>query len=147
MATPRVFVSSTCYDLQELRYQLRQFIAGLGYEPVMSEYGDIFYDFDEHVQDACRQEIARSHLFVLIVGNNYGSIYHGHEETEAIPDSVTLREFRKALDVGIPKFVFVNQWVLYDYQNYRRALGQHICRVLRCQRSRPMRMLRTSGTS
>lgn len=42
MAAPRVFVSSTCYDLQEVRYQLRTFIEDFGFIPVMSEYGDIF---------------------------------------------------------------------------------------------------------
>ena len=44
MAVPRVFISSTCYDLQEIRFQLRRFIQDIGYEPVMSEFGDIFYD-------------------------------------------------------------------------------------------------------
>lgn len=122
MAIPRVFVSSTCYDLQEIRLQLRSFIQTMGFDPVMSEFGDIFYDLSEHVQDSCRAEIARCNMFVLVVGNNYGSIYHRHQGIAEVPDSVTLQEFRKALEVGVPKFIFVNRFVQHDFENYRRSL-------------------------
>lgn len=44
MADMRVFVSSTCYDLSLLRSQLRTFIKSVGYEPVMSDHGDVIYD-------------------------------------------------------------------------------------------------------
>ncbi len=42
MAVPRMFISSTCFDLHEVRRNIRDFISNFGYEPVMSEYGDIF---------------------------------------------------------------------------------------------------------
>lgn len=126
MAIPRIFISSTCYDLQEIRFQLRRFIQEVGYDPVMSEFGDIFYDLDEHVQDACKDEISRSNLFVLIIGNNYGSIYHRHTEKGGLPDSVTLQEFRKALEVGIPKYIFLNRFVQHDFENYKRALSKYL---------------------
>ena len=76
MAVPRVFISSTCYDLQEIRHNLRNFIGSFGYEPVMSEFGDIFYEYDQHVQDACLKEIEKCNMFLLVIGNNYGSMYH-----------------------------------------------------------------------
>ncbi len=65
MPSPRIFVSSTCYDLHDVRHALREFIEGFGHEPVMSEYGDIFYQYDSNVQDACIAEIEKCHLFVL----------------------------------------------------------------------------------
>lgn len=37
MAVPRVFVSSTWYDLKYIRENLKYFIRGLGYEPVLAE--------------------------------------------------------------------------------------------------------------
>jgi len=125
MAVPRVFISSTCYDLQEIRFQLRRFIEDFGYEPVMSEFGDIFYDLSKHVQDACKDEISKSNLFILIIGNNYGSLYYKHNEEENLPDSITLQEFRKALEVGVPKYIFINKFVQYDYENYKRALSTY----------------------
>ncbi len=126
MAFPRIFISSTCYDLQEIRFQLRHFIEDFGFEPVMSDFGDIFYDFDEHIQDACKDEIKKSNMFILIIGNNYGSIYHKHDSESLLPDSVTLQEFREALEIGIPKFIFINKFVQHDFENYRRSLSKKI---------------------
>ena len=48
MKIPKIFVSSTCYDLNIVRSQLRGFIKRLGYEPIMSEYGDVLYDPRSH---------------------------------------------------------------------------------------------------
>ncbi|QES88079.1 DUF4062 domain-containing protein [Rhizosphaericola mali] len=66
MAIPRLFVSSTCYDLQEIRFQLRNFIRDFGYDAVMSEFDDIFYSYEAHVQDSCIEEINKCHLFILV---------------------------------------------------------------------------------
>lgn len=122
MATPRIFVSSTCYDLQEIRFQLRYFINEFGYDAVMSDFDDIFYSYETHVQDSCLEEISKCQLFILVVGNNYGSFYHQDKQESKIPDSVTLKEFRKALEVKIYKHIFINRYVDYDYKNYKRAL-------------------------
>lgn len=81
------------------------------------------------MQDACRREIERCQLFVLLIGNRYGSLYHRQQgETKELPDSVTLQEFRKALDVGVPKFIFINKFVLHDFDNFRRSLANHLKR-------------------
>ena len=122
MATPRIFVSSTCYDLQEIRFQLRKFIEDFGLEPVMSDFGDIFYNFSKHVQESCKDEIEKCQLFILVIGNNYGSLYFKNEDSKEVPDSVTLQEFRKALETKVFKHIFINKFVNYDYQNYKRAL-------------------------
>jgi hypothetical protein len=124
MASPRLFVSSTCYDLQEIRFQLRNFIEDFGYDAVMSEFDDIFYSYESHVQDSCLEEISKCQLFILVVGNNYGSFYHQDKQENKIPDSVTLREFRKALEVKVYKHIFINKYVDYDYKNYKRALDK-----------------------
>lgn len=126
MAAPRVFVSSTCYDLHEVRYQLRTFIEDFGFIPVMSEYGDIFYDYKKHVQDACKDEIEKSQLFILIIGNNYGSYYYNNDKSNQIPDSVTLQEFKKAININIRKHIFVNKFVDHDYGNFRRLREEYL---------------------
>ena len=130
MAQPRIFISSTCYDLQEIRYQLKEFIEEFGYLPVMSEFGDVFYDYKKHIQDACKNEIDKSQLFVLIVGNNFGSIYYKHREKEILPDSVTMQEFRKAIEIDVYKHIFVNRFVDYDYHNYKKALDKSLKKYL-----------------
>lgn len=125
MAAPKIFVSSTCYDLHEVRHNIHKFIKDFGYEPVMSEYGDIFYPPDEHVQDACVKAIDSCNMFVLIIGDKYGSIYHRdkrEKENDFVPNSVTLKEFHNALVLNIPKAIFINRFVYHDYKNYRRFL-------------------------
>jgi hypothetical protein len=41
MAKPRVFISSTFYDLRQLREDLDDFIRSMGYEAVRNEEGNI----------------------------------------------------------------------------------------------------------
>ena len=130
MAQPRIFVSSTCYDLQEIRSQLRSFIEDFGFLPVMSDYGDIFYDYQKHIQDSCKDEIEKSQLFVLIIGNNYGSIYYKQKDTVKTPDSVTMQEFRRAIEVDIFKHIFINKYVDYDYKNYLKSENKYITECL-----------------
>lgn len=43
MAKPRVFISSTFYDLRTVRLELDKFIESIGYEPIRNEEGDIPY--------------------------------------------------------------------------------------------------------
>jgi len=126
MASPSVFISSTCYDLQEIRNTLREFIIDFGFDPVMSEFGDVFYEFNVHTQDACLSEIEKCNIFILIIGNNYGSFYHRELEEAVVPDSITLKEFQKALSINIPKHIFINRFVHYDYQNFKKSLNDNI---------------------
>lgn len=72
MARLRVFVSSTCYDLDILRSELRPFIVSMGYEPVMSEYSDILFDPRSNAQDSCLKEVAGCDMVVLIIGSRFG---------------------------------------------------------------------------
>lgn len=43
MAAPRVFVSSTYYDLRHVRDDIEIFLKRLGYTPVMHDKGSITY--------------------------------------------------------------------------------------------------------
>ncbi len=112
MASPRVFISSTCYDLKYIRENLKFFIKNLGYEPVLSEEGAIFYDPKLHVQDACLQEVQSCHLFVLIIGGRYGANF---KDTER---SITNKEFLEAVKHKIPIFALVEQKVYEQYFVY-----------------------------
>lgn len=123
MPAPRIFISSTCFDLEEVRVNLRKFIEDFGYEPVMSEFGDIFYEFNSHVQDSCIQSIKNSDVYILIIGDYYGSKYHSAQNTQKeVPESVTLMEFKNAIKEAKLKYIFINKFVEYDYNNYRTYL-------------------------
>ena len=44
MSAPKVFVSSTCYDLKQVRQDIESFILSYGYTPILSErHGCLLY--------------------------------------------------------------------------------------------------------
>ena len=73
MAKPRVFISSTFYDLRQIRVELDKFIESLGYEPVRNEEGDIPYGKEDALQDYCYKEISNIDILISIIGIRYGS--------------------------------------------------------------------------
>jgi Domain of unknown function (DUF4062) len=114
MATPRVFVSSTCYDLKYIRENLKYFIRTLGFEPILSEEGAVFYNPTQHTHDACLTEIPNTQLFVLLIGGRYGGRYYKSDE------SITNAEYREAIRLKIPVFALVETAVYNEHHVYLR---------------------------
>lgn len=112
MAIPRVFVSSTWYDLKYIRENLRYFVKTLGYDPVLSEEGAVYYDPSMHTHDACLTEIPTCQLFLLIIGGRFGGRFHGGK------DSVTNHEYREAVKHKIPVFALVESAVYNEHHVY-----------------------------
>lgn len=113
MAIPRVFVSSTCYDLKYIRENLKYFVRTIGYEPVLSDDGDIFYNPSSHTHDACLKEVSTCQIFVLIIGGRYGGAF---KESDS---SITNNEYREAVKEKIPVFVLVEASVYSDHNLYQ----------------------------
>ena len=104
---PNVFLSSTMYDLSELRVQLRQFIDGLGWRAVMSEHDSFPIDANQTTVENSRRNVRENaDVFVMVVGARYGSV-----DAEA-DKSVTNLEFVEAWARGVPVYVFVRKDVL-----------------------------------
>lgn len=115
MAVPRVFISSTCYDLSEVRDRLISFFSSLGFETVLSERGDVFYHPDLHTHEACVNEISNCHIFVLIIGGRFGGKYKIEPEK-----SITNAEFLAAKELGLPVFSFIKNDVLADHNIFQK---------------------------
>jgi len=123
MARPRVFVSSTYYDLKHLRSALEGFIDGLGFEPVLSEKGSIAYAPDLALDESCYREARQADIMVLIIGGRYGSEKSGTADKEASDfysryDSITREEFRSAETSGVPLYILIERGVYAEYQTY-----------------------------
>jgi hypothetical protein len=116
MPTPRVFVSSTCYDLHYIRDSLEMFIRTMGFEPVLSERGHVYYNPSMHVQDSLLDEVAKCQMFVLVIGGRFGSKFKGSEE------SVVNHEYRKAIDSRIPVFAVVESAVYSGFKVYLKNM-------------------------
>ena len=111
---PNVFVSSTMYDLSDLRARLGQSIQALGWRAVMSEHDSFPIDPDQSTIENCRRNVRENaDIFVLAVGARYGSI-----DVE-LGKSVTNLEFEEARSRGVPAYVFVRKDVLAQLQIWK----------------------------
>jgi hypothetical protein len=122
MAKPRVFLSSTFTDLYEVRNAIKAFLVELGYEPVLFETGAITFDSKIKIDEACYNEVTACHLFVLLIGGEYGSPTSMETHAKSRPlkhyESITKHEFISAKEKGIPIFIFVKSQVFEEYQFY-----------------------------
>ena len=113
MAKPRVFVSSTFYDLKQVREDLDRFILGLGYEAVLHESGDIPYGKDRPPEGYVHREIEMCDILVCVIGGRYGT-----ESQEQPGSSITQRELHTAIENQVQVFIFVEQAVHSEYSTY-----------------------------
>jgi len=107
-SAPTVMVSSTFYDLRQIRADLARFITDdLGYIPLLSEFPSFPVDPDLDTISNCITRVERNaDILVLVIGGRYGSI-------DARTDrSVTNLEFLAARRKGIPIYAFVEKGVL-----------------------------------
>lgn len=124
MARPRVFVSSTYYDLKHLRSSIENFIEQLGYEPVLSEKDSIAYIPDAPLDESCYREAKSCDLFVLIIGGRYGSPTSDQKKKVQKDDfferyeSITKREYESAVERDIPTYILIDSSVDAEYQTF-----------------------------
>lgn len=94
-----IFVSSTCYDLAQIRTDLKDFIEKLGHNPILSEEHDFPIDPNkENIENCINAVKEKADIFVLIIGNRYGCTNNGK--------SITNIEFLTAVEKGIPIYIF-----------------------------------------
>ena len=99
-ANLNIFVSSMCYDLSQIRKDLREFITGLGHNPILSEQNDFPIDPQLDNWENCINAVKEyADVFVLIIGENYG--YVGKTGK-----SITNTEYLTAVQKGIPIYTF-----------------------------------------
>ncbi len=125
MASPRVFISSTCYDLSDERDGLLSFCRGFGFEATLSERGDVFYHPDLHTHSACVRETSSCQLFVLIIGGRFGGKYVVDRSK-----SITNAEYMSAREQGIPIFAFVKQDVINDHNIWQKNKDKPFAREI-----------------
>lgn len=119
MAEPRVFISSTFKDLKYIRPEVEEFINSLGYKAVRFETGDIPFSSDKPLDDMCYDEVSVSDLYVLIIGQNYGTVKKPNIEDSNKQISITRAEYRCALRNKLKIYVFVDKEMHYRYKEYK----------------------------
>lgn len=112
MARPRVFISSTFYDLRQIRADLDSFIKRMGYESVRNESGKIPYGKDEKPEEYCYREIGFCDIVVAVIGGKFGT------QSQQSAYSISQEEIRAAVEQDKSLFVFIEKGVLSEYQIY-----------------------------
>ena len=121
MAKPRVFVSSTYYDLKHIRSSLENFIDSLGFESILSEKGQIAYSPDISLDESCYKEVRNADIFIIIIGGRYGSEKSGSTEKKEKQffdryDSITKQEYKSAVDKDVPTYILIDKSVYSEYK-------------------------------
>lgn len=148
MALLKAFVSSTCYDLNIVRSELRAYLQALGHEPVMSDFNDVLFDPRSHTHESCIKEIGNADVVILIIGSRYGgtaipkainsldidnlkSLSKGNKILES-PEkiSITQLEILKAIESNIPIFTFIDSRVMHDHLFYEKNKDKGILESL-----------------
>ena len=90
-----IFISSTCYDLLDLRSELYRYLRSLGLHPRLSEFGysDFAHPANHNAIETCLFNVDQADAYVLICHQRYG------KEIDNIfwPISATHAEFCRAL--------------------------------------------------
>ena len=114
MARPRIFVSSTYYDLKNVRADLERYIDDRGFDPVLHERGQIPYGKDEKLEEYCYKEIEHCDIVVSIIGGRRGS------DSSHDPYSISQQELKTAIEHGRPVYIFIERSVLAEHKTYER---------------------------
>lgn len=112
MARPRVFISSTYFDLRVVRADLERFVKEIGYEPVLFERGHVPYGKDEALEDSCYREISGCDILITLIGGKFGT------QSKDERHSITQKELKTAIKLGKQIYVFVERSVYAEYRTY-----------------------------
>lgn len=117
MAVPRVFISSTYYDLKEVRNNIGNFVMNLGYEPIMHERSSVAYTQDKPLEEDCYHELASCDIVVCVIGNKFGS------QSLKNDLSVTMNEIQSAVKHKKKVYIFISKDVYIENRTYEQNKG------------------------
>ena len=120
MAKPRIFISSTFYDLKYIRTEIDQFLDNLGYQPIRNEEGDIPYGKDDALEEYCYKEIQNIDILISIIGGRFGS------ESKTKDLSISNLELKIALQENKQVYIFIEKNVLSEFETFLLNKGTKI---------------------
>ncbi len=112
MAKPRIFISSTFYDLKYIRTEIDQFLESLGYQPIRNEEGDIPYGKDDALEEYCYKEIQNIDILISIIGGRFGT------ESKNKDLSISNLELKIALQENKQVYIFIEKNVLSEFETF-----------------------------
>lgn len=118
----RVFISSTCYDLVDLRAELEAHLRDLGLVPLMSDRptSEFAVAPNKDSIETCLVNVRDCDVFVCIVSQRYGPSL----EKSGYPDiSATHLEWQTARDAKKPIYFYVRDRTEAEYALWKKNQG------------------------
>ncbi len=120
-----VFLSSTVYNLVDLRAELKRYLAELGYTPYLSE-GEGFHDSTPEMTpyESCLKVLSTASIMVLIIDGKYGKAFKWDAWNDIVKNrtvSPTHAEYLLANATQKRTLVFIRKELLTYYEMYRTA--------------------------
>lgn len=116
----RIFVSSTCYDLIDLRAELFKFLEDIGLTPIMSDHNNSDFKIvqNSHSIETCLVNLESCDSVIFILSKRYGPKLGklGFEDISA-----THLEYRKAINDKKRILFFVRDKLDADFNVYRKT--------------------------
>jgi uncharacterized protein DUF4062 len=116
---PGVFVSSTCYDLIDLRAELETFLKDLGFLPIMSDRTSSEFEVptDRNSIDACLVNVQKCETFICVLSQRYGPRLGKHGFLNI---SATHLEYQAARQAGRSIYLYARDRLCADYSVWRQ---------------------------
>lgn len=120
-AGKKVFISSTCFDLKDLRAELAEALKEWGYLPIWSESPNFPKKHGLHSHDVCLDTVRECDIFLLIIDKRYGSTYAGNKYPKK-DISITQYEAEIAFQENKDTYIFVRDEVWNERFIYKKNL-------------------------
>mgnify|MGYP000538832068 CR=1 FL=1 len=139
---PRILISSSVYDKQELLSQIYAVLEGIGYEVWMSDKGTLPINPKLTAFESCLNAVEECDLFLGIISGHYGT---GVSDGE---NSITHQEFTKAIKLKKLRWFLINNDVLVVRQfvkaikRYEELSKNSVCSKLRLSQHDPISDMR-----
>ncbi|HET6977661.1 MAG TPA: DUF4062 domain-containing protein [Pyrinomonadaceae bacterium] len=124
----KIFISSTCLDLIDVRAELKRELETLGYVAYTSETNDFPVDPQIMPIDNCLDVVRSCDIYLLVIHSRYGGQYDGERKLPNVPDkppgghvSVTLAELLIARDRKLETRIWVRDSIWNSRPVFRGA--------------------------
>jgi hypothetical protein len=118
----KIFLSSTCYNLRDLRAEIEKFLVDSGNILLLSDRNNFPINPGIHRHDVCIENVAACDLFILVIDSRYGAEYYKDRNV-----SITWAELREAIRTNRETIAFVRREVFDERQTCRhnQKKGNH----------------------
>jgi len=116
-AAPIVFIASTCYDLTDIRAELRRHLEKDGFIVRLSDAWDSDFRVNPEVNsiDSCLESLRGSDVAVFILDRRYGPPLGGKYDDK----SATYVEFKTAIENKMRAFFFIRKMTMGEFDLWR----------------------------